>query len=290
MTIPTVGIHRGMPAEEYHRWKAASNSRLGRLLRSPAHLQVAVEDTANLRVGRAVHSAVLEPDLFASEFIYPDQCAETTKKGDRCSKNGAVCVGGAWFCGIHAPAGAAQDARTVISYGDYQVCLAVRDAVRRHPIVRDLLGQVGDNELSAVWDHAEAGVRCKLRADKVCADLGIVLDLKTTKDASLDAFTRSIYNFGYHRQGAFYSDGLAAHSVEVGHFLFIAVEKEPPYGVAVYRLSDEALRAGRDQLRPLLATYRHCEETGEWPGYPEHIQDIGLPRWAWSQLETEEVG
>ena len=65
----------------------------------------------------------------------------------------------------------------------------------------------------------------------------------------------------------------------------MAVEKEPPYGVAVYHLAEEALQAGSEELHPLLVQWAQCERSGQWPGYPTEVRPITLPPYAWRQLD-----
>jgi len=30
----------------------------------------------------------------------------------------------------------------------------------------------------------------------------------------------------------------------------------------------------------LLAIYKHCQDTDQWPGYDQGIQELSLPNWA----------
>lgn len=67
-----------MAAEEYHRNKdAVGHSSLVRIMRSPAHFQEYVthppEPTPAMAFGTAVHSAVLEPAAFASDYAVFDE-------------------------------------------------------------------------------------------------------------------------------------------------------------------------------------------------------------------------
>ena len=67
MDSPLVGIHQGIPAEVYHLWPGVSNSMLGKLAESPAHLRDWMDrrdeepdkPTDAQRLGTAVHCAVL---------------------------------------------------------------------------------------------------------------------------------------------------------------------------------------------------------------------------------------
>ena len=67
-----------MSAEAYHGNKVAvGHSSLVRIMRSPAHFQEYVtnppEPSAAMAFGTAVHSAVLEPAAFASEYAVFDE-------------------------------------------------------------------------------------------------------------------------------------------------------------------------------------------------------------------------
>lgn len=275
---PDTGVFPGVPISTYHSWDAASNSRLTRLKRSPAHLKAYLdqppEQTHALVAGRAIHAAVLEPTVFAEQYVQGPP-------GDRRTK----AVKAAWA--------ELEDERGqgyVLKPDDYAMCLAIRDSVCSRRSAAALLGGDGDAELSLVWRDRETGILCKGRYDRLSPKLagGTVVDLKSTRDASRLEFERSIFTYGYHRQGAFYLDGGKALGLELAHYTIIAVEKDPPYEVGIYRLTEGAIDAGRDQLRPLIDKYAACQRSGDWPGYPDHVFDISLPPWAWNRI-TEEL-
>ena len=273
ITTPAPGVYPRIPSEDYHRWKALSNSHLSELRRSPAHLLArlrgeAKPETPALRLGRAIHAAVLEPEVFVERYVQAPLIDKRTKDGKE-----------AWAVLVEA-----YGAGNVLSPEDYVTCNAMRESVWRKQAAKTLLGTEGEAELSVVWDND--GILSKARADRMSWKLkgGTIVDLKSTQDASLAAFEKSIFNFGYHRQGAWYLQGFGARKVEVAHYCIIAVEKDPPYEVGVYRLTEEALNAGWKEIEPLLDVYRKCLETNEWPGFPDRVVDIALPAWAWSQV------
>jgi hypothetical protein len=291
--VPEPGIYPDVEAHYYHRWEAASNSALSHLLRSPAHLRAALDHpkppTEEQALGTAAHTLILESDSFRDLYTVAEQCAAVTGKGEPCSNPGRVQIGGAWYCGTHLKGKeGATDTRTVLAPDAWEKVNRMAEAVLSHPAASVLLALAGDTEVSLVWDDPATGVRCKGRPDRLCGSERLVVDLKTTTDAGREEFTRSIFKWGYHRQAAHYIDGLAAHEVAITDYVIIAMEKTEPFGVAVYRLKDDAVEAGRAQLRALLSTYRWCAERGEWPGYPTEIQDITLPRWAWNLIESED--
>ena len=64
-------------------------------------------------------------------------------------------------------------------------------------------------------------------------------------------------------------------------FLFICVEKTAPYCVAVYELDEDSLTLARSGLEKLLVRWAECEAEDHWPAYPEGIQSLSLPAWAY---------
>src|SRR5690606_37624772 len=113
----------------------------------------------------------------------------------------------------------------VLSEDDRDTALRVADAVHAHPLAGALLTNVGWPEATALWvaDVAlgDAGgdgttdapvsthaLRCKGRVDYYDPASGVLADLKTTRDASEDAFSRSAWDYGYFRQLALYAHAL----------------------------------------------------------------------------------
>lgn len=302
LPVPSPGVYPDVAPAIYHAWDAASHSRLSQLRRTPAHLRAYLEgelkETPALLLGRAIHTAVLEPDDFAGRYTLGEQCAAIVgtgeRKGKRCSNDGLLLhkrIG--WVCGVHGKDESAVSAPpgTVITVDQHQTCVGVRDSIYRHAAARGLVTGSGQAELSITWKDASSGADVKARLDRYSPDLpgGAIVDLKTCEDASEDAFMRSIFKFGYYRQGPLYLDGAHARRLPIRHFVFIAVEKRPPYAVATYRLLDSVLKVGREHYQPLLVRWAELQQTPreQWPGYPHGVRDIGLPDYAFKLIDEE---
>ncbi len=66
----------------------------------------------------------------------------------------------------------------------------------------------------------------------------------------------------------------------------IAVEKEAPYAVAVYRVSEAAIESGRREYTHLLERLKHCLDTDRWPGLCEDQEkELELPDWTFSGVD-----
>jgi hypothetical protein len=146
-------------------------------------------------------------------------------------------------------------------------------AVKYHPTASELLQ--GKKELTILSELQQTKVKARLD----CLIDGIIVDVKTTEDASPEAFSRTIYNYEYHQQAAFYLDAANACGLEVGQFIFIAVEKKPPYAIGIYQLDADAITEGRALYRKALKAYETAEAFDYWPGYSTLIQAISLPHW-----------
>ena len=112
-----------------------------------------------------------------------------------------------------------------------------------------------------------------------------MVDLKTTQNASPDAFTKTIANYQYHVQAGFYLDVIEwATGTRPKGFLFICVEKEAPNAVSVIRASDSMIEAGSRRARDLLNRMADCFKTlgpdRPWPAYSHDIVEVNLPAWA----------
>lgn len=303
MTVdaPAPGIYTNTPSGLYHSWEAASASRLKLLSgRSPAHMRQDIdsppEPTPSKILGNAIHTLVLEPSAFFDRFVVAGQCTAPKSKGstERCPHGGKVIREGEWLCGTHDSEKGRPwiTSLCVLSTFQYEAARGARDAVFSHPKARALLESPGMTEVSGVWQDLETGVLCKGRPDHLAPEYRkgpTIVDLKSTDNASPLAFMASVFKFGYHLQAGHYDDGFSQLMQPWEHVALIAVEKKKPFGCVVYRVLDDVVKAGKDQLRNLLARYAQCERTGTWPGYPQDVLDVGLPGYAWNQLyESEE--
>lgn len=177
---------------------------------------------------------------------------------------------------------------TPLSDAEWEHLHAVAAAVHSHPAASALLTSArGVAERSVYW--REGRILCRCRPDW-WRDDGVLVDLKTTADASPEAFARSVAKYRYHVQAAYYLDGCRKAIKQAGingvkppkAFVFIAVEKTPPYNVGVYRLNSEAEELGREEYKRDLVSYARCHQSKAWPGYSENIESLSLPRWYFS--------
>jgi TPR repeat protein len=180
---------------------------------------------------------------------------------------------------------ARADGAVPILRGEYDQAKAIAAAVLQHPIASALFNpDRGKPEQSLFWVDEETGVWRRARLDWL-PDAGrgrlIVPDLKTTLSAEPSHLAKALANYGYYQQAAWYLDGVGA--LELGPdpaFVFVFVEKTPPYLVTVAEADADALHWGRVRNRKALDLYRRCKQTGHWPGYSDDVIPLSLPGWA----------
>lgn len=261
-----------MTEAQYRASEAISKSDLDYIAppRTPAHYKahkdgmLVREETPAMRLGTLTHRAILEPDSMQAAFaVRPEGLSFTTKEGK------------AWRDAQKAP---------IITQEEADSIKGMVASVWAHPAAKRLLD--GAKTEQCLFAEDANGMIRKGRLDALPGGSAIV-DIKTTGSADAQEFERSIGKFRYHVQAAYYLDLCKLIGIEKRQFVFVAVEKQPPYGVAVYSLGQDAISLGRMEYQRDLAAVRHCTETGEWPAFGDEILIVGLP--AWMQKAAEEL-
>lgn len=272
MAMPAEKLTSGPTFDEYRAIDAVNWSTLKQMRRSPKHYQFIVanpiEDTTRLALGRATHTAVLEPDKFALDYAVFRGPRRAGKDWDA-------------FC-------AANRGRTILKLDEYATALAMRDAVRAHPIAGPILAS-GLPEQTFTWTDPETGLECKARPDWLATAAACFADLKTTVDVDADRFGALSARMGYHGQVAFYRRGLLAHGLDLPPKI-IAVEAAEPHDVAVFAVDEDALYAGDEEVGELLRRVAECRESGKWPGRYETEMRLTLPAWAFPDEDDGGLG
>jgi hypothetical protein len=276
-----------MDNAHYHAHPAVSKSHLDLIARSPLHYwaryldpnRVTPEPSPQMRLGTALHTHVLELSRWDQEIaVAPSDINRRTKEGKE------------QWAAFEADA----KRKTVITADDAEVVMAMGRSIMRHPGAAMLLGLPGKAETTHMWTDATYGLECKCRPDWLTDDGSIMVDLKTTRDASPRGFRQSIASFRYWVQAGWYMHGVqAATGKRPDQFIFICVESTAPYAVAVYAADAEMIERGHDQAMRDLAKLAVCKAADHWPSYSEQIETISLPGWmtgqAGQQQQTTEI-
>lgn len=260
------GLYLDIPEEEYHPSPGVSVSALKRFAEAPAKVKVNRASTSSLAFGSLAHTAILQPHLLADRYHVVD--LERISAREKATKDAMAAAGG----------------RELVKRSDWNDAMRLRDRVHSHPTLRDMLAPQGMQvEASFYWIDPITELLCRGRADALRDDWEVVIDLKSTVDASPEGFQRAVANYNYHWQQAHYERGLSFTWKPPQAFFFVAIETEDPFLPAIYELDTRAVDLGRRQVAENLERWAECERTGIWPGYPDQPQPLDLPGWAYAK-------
>lgn len=269
------GIYHSLSFDEYQAIEAVGGSKFSKLKRSPAHYKTALDepdkDTPALVFGRAFHACVLQGDTFNEMYAgYTEDVSFATTAGKT----------------LKANMEATHPGKTIFKKPEWDSLWAMAEAIWSHPTASKLLHDTG-REVTIVWEDRETGLLCKGRLDAWSEQHKVIIDLKTTTNASEYAFKQDAVDRSYINQLAWYQTGLFELGEPAEDCVMIAVEKEPPYGIMVYSVEDDALRLSALENAELLKRVKCCTELNQWPCYPSMPMSLGLVEWNRKHLETK---
>lgn len=290
---PEPGIYYDVPFETYMAWNCFSKSMTGYALRSGQHLAAYIKSgksTKSMNLGSVVDCLTLEPHLYGDLFVLQPDMYQSEKTSGRGANKVTETVNKPWNLNSNTckeiKARIEASGKTVISQSMLRLAKACQRSVMANQEASEAIAG-GKKQVSIVWrdegdaDEEGTGILCKGRYDVLHDSIN---DLKTTVDASPEAFARTIEKFKYHVQGGTYT---AAHKQLTGEqkdWRMIAVETseetEKPL-VALYDMlyDDESLVAGRKMFRRALKQVLRYGGK-EVPGYSIYAQPISIAPWA----------
>lgn len=259
-----------LPEAQYRASEGISKSSLDYIAqpRTPAHYKayidglLRVETTPAMKLGQMIHRAILEWDSL-DYVVKPAGMNFATKEGKE------------WK---------AAQTNAIITADEYQTILGMRDSVNAHPAVKRVLANAR-TEVS-LFASGEDGVLRKARIDALPEGGNVIVDIKSCQSADPDLMAKSVVAYRYDVQAAYYLDICRLLGIDKSEFLFVCVEKQPPYAVAVYALDQDAIEWGRKQYQRDLALIKHCEAEDHWPSFTQDITTLALPAWAQRQMEA----
>ncbi|EIQ7254308.1 PD-(D/E)XK nuclease-like domain-containing protein, partial [Salmonella enterica] len=263
------GIYYDIPNEAYHAGPGVSKSQLDDIADTPAiylwrkNAPVDTEKTKSLDTGTAFHCRVLEPEEFSKRFIIAPEFNRRTSAGKEEEKT---------FLEECARTG-----RTVLTAEEGRKIELMYQSVMALPLGQWLVESAGYAESSVYWEDPETGILCRCRPDKIIPEFHWIMDVKTTAD--IQRFRTAYYDYRYHVQDAFYSDGYRAQFGEIPTFVFLVASTTAEcgrYPVEIFMMGEDAKLAGQREYRRNMQTLAECLNNDEWPA----IKTLSLPRWA----------
>lgn len=251
---------KSMPDKEYFKINALSNSDF-RLLKESVlhyeHKELFPIGSPSITLGSAVHKLVLEPEKFNDDYIIEDFEGAELNKNSKAYKEAKA----KWLDSVGD--------REILSIGLFEQVTKMARNIKA--IAGGLLqGGVAEQAFFSEFD----GIPVKCKADYYIESAGVVIDLKTTK--SIKDFKKSILEYGYGTQSAFYTDLISSLNKRAERFVFILVETTAPYMVSVQEMSFESIEEGRTIYSEYLQTWKEYKKNNivnviKSTGYPEYF-------------------
>ena len=223
------------------------------------------KESPTLEMGKAVHSLILE---------YEKQAVVRGPSDRRGNK---------WK---EAKQQAEQQGKILLTERDYDTASEIAEnALFNSDFLRSkIMSKNFISEASIFTTCKKTGMLIKCRPDGLLVpqdskSKGVILDIKTTQDASPEGFQRELRKYNYDLQIAFYLHTMRCASLPCSEMYLVAIEKTPPYAVGVHVLSEIYIKHAEKRMIQTLEKMKHAESTQDFStGWPE-INQVHLPAW-----------
>jgi hypothetical protein len=290
--ITEPGIYENVPIETYHQnpfvcdAPSISASGLKQVIKRPSlywayspynRHRFEREEKKHFTFGQAVHHLILGEKGFKERFaLRPETYPNDPSK--KWNANANDCK--EWLT--------ENEGRYIITNKDLDAIRHIKSKLEeRDEIQQGILN--GRIEQTMVAKFGNIWLRS--RPDAVPHHDGDFADIKTTNSVSYHDMGKSIYNFGYHVQGALVRKVFREfHNETDFNFFLIFIEKTPPYDVEITLLDKTSLERGEEQINAALPYLEECIKRWEFPGesgFSPTIHSIGIPAWASTQIEQD---
>ena len=255
----------------YHKVKGISSSKLKLFIECPLKYKAKyvdcifpVPEKKYFDMGKAIHTTMLEPHLFASSYVrQPDDIK--VRRGNKWDS----------FKEQHAD-------KTVLSADQFDDMEILKQSVAANSTAKALTTG-GKAEVSIFTKDAETGLIIKCRPDYMIDDL--IVDLKSAANAHPYKFGYDAKKLGYHIQDAMYTD-----IANASEFVFLVVESSRPFVITAPVILDENVkRLGYLKYRKALTELKQCMDSGYWSSYTDEAVTIELNNFEKAELEALEA-
>ena len=216
----------------------------------------------DLDFGTVIHAAVLEPDTLPGLYVVSPPFNRRTTAGRTERK--------AFF--------AAHRDVAVLTEKEVKSVYAIRDRIYKHREIAPLL-HGGKAEQSFFARCPRTGALRKCRPDYMHDNGFAILDIKSAATAHPKEFSRDAGKFAYDIGVPWYLDTLSdLYGEAPQHFIFIPIEKEPPYAMGLYYCKPPDIKRARECYQKQWDRLIQARRTNYWPDYAgEQAMPLDLP-------------
>lgn len=296
------GTYSEWSFEKYLSVRAINSGVVSAGLISMKHMRAALDglftrkDTEDMKLGRAIHCRLLEPERFKLDYRVATTCcailASGNNKGKRCSNSGRYFDGVNWFCGSHRQADCDEPA-DYIDESEAERIEEIAESLREHPVMELFRGKCW-TELSCVWQSR--GWLRKCRIDRFSREpRPRIIDVKKCLPGkgSREDMEKSIQQYGYHRQMAGNIEALEVLEGVTAEGIWVFIEDGPPYDVNIMPADPQTIAIGRHENNDIIGRFAAAHKNGRLPGYiydRKFIRYGGLPLWYRRQCAELGIG
>lgn len=268
------GVYKNVPYEKYHNIDALRSSILKCHDVSAKYafqeMYTPYKTTPALTLGNALHTMVLEPELFDTKYsIKPEGIDKRTRLGKE----------------IYQDYLNELDGRTELSGDQKKSAHAMALAIKKNSLT-DTHFHEGDSEIT-ILNHIPIDgldVLLKSRIDRLTKDklYGMqIVDIKTMSRHLTDRnLSKQVYDYGYHMQAAMQIDAVRRELNADPSYYWLFVQSEPPYDVVWREAGEDTINLGRRSYKGNIYKHRMCMNTGIWPGVSDSCDVLEVPDWA----------
>ena len=300
LTTPAQLIEN-MSNDEYHSRPEFSSSQLKDILRSGAHFyshniikEHERESKKHLDFGTLAHTLFLEPEQFHNEFAVipadaPKPPTDVMRNAKNPSEDSIKRV--QWWDAFAAEHGE----KITISAEQLDGAQRIATNLRTLSSYKDMQNNYGMAEVSIFFTDPIFGLKLRVRPDYHLAPCkafpnGLILDVKSTRDARPFKFSRDSGEYGYDLSASMYREGFQQYyqTEEKPPFIFLVAENLAPFNVKQYRASDLLLSVGDARYYKSKEMLAESLLINEWDGYSKEMEDLFLPSYMTKQaLEND---
>lgn len=299
--LPTASLIEKMSNDEYHACPEFSSSQLKDILRSGAHFysnniikENERESKKHLDFGTLAHTLFLEPDQFENEFAVipadaPKPPTDVMRNAKNPSEDSIKRV--QWWDQFAAEHGTKITITEDLLLGAKRIADNLR-TLSSYGIMQNNFGMA---EASIFFVDPVFDLQLRVRPDYHIAPCtafpnGLLLDVKTTRDARAFKFSKDCGEYGYDLSASMYREGFQQYyqTEEKPPFIFLVAENLAPFNVKQYRASDLLLSVGDARYYKSKEMLAESLLINEWDGYSKEMEDLFLPSYMTKQaLEND---
>ena len=216
-----------------------------------------------LVIGSGFHTATLEPEKLDDEFaVKPNEIDGQGPRTKHYKESFELMQ-------------KSEPDKQWLAPADYDLILEMAGSALENPVLRHYMADI-DKVVEGTGYFEMEGAKCKVRPDLYIPGAGVVIDLKSTQDASNRGFTKSVRQFGYLFQACWYMHALRLLGEKPKQFVFIAVEKTAPYATAAYTIKESDVNKQFSNMERACQLWASCQSSGIWPGYSDMVETLDL--------------